>query len=60
MALLTENLSYQNTNKWMEKLSEIPWGKKYQIINASNISSNIKIVLLGWPGKKLQYTYKMW
>ena len=25
MALLTEKLSYQNANKWMEKLSEIPW-----------------------------------
>ncbi len=26
MAPLTEKLSYQNADEWMEKLSEIPWG----------------------------------
>ncbi len=26
MAPLTEKLSYQNTDKWIEKLTEIPWG----------------------------------
>ena len=26
MALLTEKLSYQNAEKWIKKLSEIPWG----------------------------------
>ena len=26
MAPLTEKLSYRNADKWMEKLSEIPWG----------------------------------
>ena len=26
MAPLTKKLSYRNADKWMEKLSEIPWG----------------------------------
>ena len=26
MAPLTEKLSYQNADKWIEKLSDIPWG----------------------------------
>ena len=26
MALLTKKLSYQNVDKWIEKVSEIPWG----------------------------------
>ena len=26
MTLFIEKLSYKNTNEWIEKLSEIPWG----------------------------------
>ncbi len=42
MALLTEKLSYQNADEWMEKLQK--YHEVYQKINKSNISLNTRVV----------------
>ena len=51
MVLLTGKLSYQNTNKWLEKFQK--YHEVFQMTNRSNISLNFKVIWPEWPDKKL-------